>query len=149
MKRRAWLRQCRDLAGALPLAWLSPALPILGLSASACATAPDPRTAVLELALEEIPDGGRMAARVALHPVEIRRNDREVTVVSLLCTHQGCKVRWFPSQNTYLCPCHDGAFDADGRPIAGPPVQPLDRVPVVIEGERVRIGPILPPEQAA
>ena len=149
MKRRVWLKQCRGLAGALPLAWLSPALPVLGLSSSACVTAPDPRTTVLELALQDITDGRRMAARVGLHPVEIRRNGREVTAVSLLCTHQGCRVRWAPSQDSYLCPCHDGTFDAEGRPIAGPPLQPLDRVPVVVQGERVRIGPISPPEQAA
>ena len=149
MKRRAWLKQCRDLAGALPLAWLSPALPVLGLGTSACTTAPDAKTAVLELALEDIPDGRHTPARVALHPVAILRHGREVTVVSLLCTHQGCKVRWTPSQNSYLCPCHDGAFDAEGRPIGGPPLEPLDRVPVVVEGDRVRIGPIPSPDQAA
>jgi nitrite reductase/ring-hydroxylating ferredoxin subunit len=149
MKRRAWLRQWRGLVGAVPLAWLGRSLPVIGLSAAACVRAPDPATRVLDLALEDIPDGRRTATRIALHPVEVRRNGREVTAISLLCTHLGCRVRWFPSRNTYICPCHDGTFDAEGRPIAGPPVEPLDRVPVVVEGERVRIGPLPRPEQAA
>ena len=41
---------------------------------------------------------------------------------SLLCTHFGCRVVWEPARGQrYRCPCHQGWFDADGRPVAGPP----------------------------
>jgi Rieske Fe-S protein len=30
----------------------------------------------------------------------------------------------------YVCPCHGGAYDRDGRVVAGPPPQPLQRLAV-------------------
>ena len=149
MKRRAWLRQWQRLAGAVPMAWLVRSLPLVGGAAISCAPGPGPEEVFLDLALDDIPDGRRTATRLALHPVEIRRAGREVTAVSLLCTHMGCRVRWFPTRDAYICPCHDGTFDAAGHPISGPPTEPLDRLPVVVEGDRVRIGPWPRPEQAA
>jgi nitrite reductase/ring-hydroxylating ferredoxin subunit len=149
MKRRAWLRQWQRLAGAVPLVWLVRSLPMLSMTTMACISEPGPRDTILDLALADIPDGRHTATRIALHPVEITRRGREVTAVSLLCTHMGCRVRWFPAREAYICPCHDGTFDAEGYPLAGPPTEPLDRLPVVVEGDRVRIGPLPRPEQAA
>ncbi len=48
-----------------------------------------------------------------------------VVARSLLCTHQGCEVAWQPDPDHYVCPCHDGRFDAAGSPVYGPPRQPL------------------------
>jgi len=47
------------------------------------------------------------------------------TVVSNRCVHLGCPVQ--ESGGTFVCPCHGGAYDKDGRRDAGPPVRPLDR----------------------
>jgi Rieske Fe-S protein len=78
------------------MAWLVRSLPLVGGAAIACAPGPGPEDAFLDLALDDIPDGRRTATRIALHPVEIRRAGREVTAVSLLCTHMGCRVRIGP-----------------------------------------------------
>jgi menaquinol-cytochrome c reductase iron-sulfur subunit len=41
------------------------------------------------------------------------------------CTHLGCPVRWFEESQLFLCPCHGGAFYADGAHAAGPPPRGL------------------------
>ncbi|MBV8140456.1 MAG: Rieske 2Fe-2S domain-containing protein [Verrucomicrobia bacterium] len=41
------------------------------------------------------------------------------------CTHLGCPVRWFEESQLFLCPCHGGAFYADGEHAAGPPPRGL------------------------
>ncbi len=52
------------------------------------------------------------------------------------CPHLGCKVSWEAANNRFFCPCHNGAFDAEGRATAGPPAdakQELVRFPVKVD----------------
>ena len=49
----------------------------------------------------------------------------EFTVVSNRCAHLGCPVQ--ESGGTFVCPCHGGAYNTDGKRTEGPPVRPLDR----------------------
>ena len=51
-------------------------------------------------------------------------NDR-IKVFSSFCTHLACNVIWREDTRVFECPCHSGRFDSDGKPIAGPPTQPL------------------------
>lgn len=44
------------------------------------------------------------------------------------CPHLGCKVHYLASADHYLCPCHQGVFDADGIATAGPPAQAGQRL---------------------
>ena len=46
-------------------------------------------------------------------------------VFAINCNHLGCPVRWFPEAGLFMCPCHGGAFYADGRHAAGPPPRAL------------------------
>ena len=48
-------------------------------------------------------------------------------VLSNICTHLGCGVRWDDQAKAYLCPCHNGVFNIDGSHRSGPPPRPLDR----------------------
>jgi Rieske Fe-S protein len=50
---------------------------------------------------------------------------RSVRAFSATCTHLGCQVHWDLDGRRFLCPCHGGAYDVDGRVIAGPPPRPL------------------------
>ena len=57
--------------------------------------------------------------------------------LSSTCPHLGCRVHWESQNNRYFCPCHNGAFDAEGNPIAGPPKadnQHLPQYPLMVEG---------------
>ena len=73
-------------------------------------------------------------------PVELRREGGEIFARSLLCTHQGCEVRWRADLGRYRCPCHQGLFDASGQPVSGPPQRPLGEVAVHVEAGEIVVG---------
>ena len=41
--------------------------------------------------------------------------------LSSVCPHLGCRVHWESNHNRFFCPCHNGAFNAQGVAISGPP----------------------------
>lgn len=113
------------------------------IPAAACArneaAPPGPRPVPFPLA--RLPHGTRVTLAVAGRPVELLRTARGVTARSLLCTHQGCEVAWDEGAGVYACPCHEGTFDAEGRPKTGPPPKPLATLPARVEGDVVLVGP--------
>jgi Rieske Fe-S protein len=64
-------------------------------------------------------------------------NKDEFTVVSNRCAHLGCPVQ--ESGGSFVCPCHGGAYDSEGRRTAGPPVRPLDRFSYEVRGDELWI----------
>jgi menaquinol-cytochrome c reductase iron-sulfur subunit len=61
--------------------------------------------------------------------------------ISDRCVHLGCPVRWVDAAERFICPCHGGVYDLLGKPVAGPPVRPLDRFYTRVSGENVEVGP--------
>jgi menaquinol-cytochrome c reductase iron-sulfur subunit len=55
-------------------------------------------------------------------------------VFAVNCAHLGCPVRWFPQSNLFMCPCHGGAYYADGSRASGPPERGLFEQRYKIEG---------------
>ncbi len=54
------------------------------------------------------------------------------------CTHLSCAVTPAVATGRLLCPCHHASFDlADGRPLAGPPRRPLNRITLSIRADGV------------
>ncbi len=66
-------------------------------------------------------------------------NAHSLTVLSDVCTHLGCRVRWVPDQGIFACPCHDATFDRQGNVISGPPPRPLDRYEAKIKNDQLLI----------
>ena len=56
------------------------------------------------------------------------------------CTHLQCAVTWVQASKQFICPCHGGLFDIQGKVIGGPPPKALMRRIVKIEGGNVMIG---------
>jgi len=54
-------------------------------------------------------------------------------VVSAVCPHEGCEVSWDAGQKSFLCPCHDSRFGADGAALTGPATRALDEFPSRLE----------------
>lgn len=46
-------------------------------------------------------------------------------VFAINCAHLGCPVRWFAQSGLFMCPCHGGAYYADGSRASGPPERGL------------------------
>lgn len=65
----------------------------------------------------------------------VRRIGSEtMQVFAINCAHLGCPVRWFPQSELFMCPCHGGAYYADGSRASGPPPRGLFEYTYKIEG---------------
>ena len=58
----------------------------------------------------------------------LTQNGQDFDVMSNICTHLGCRVRWIAEDERFYCPCHNGVFAKDGSVVAGPPPRPLGPV---------------------
>lgn len=63
----------------------------------------------------------------------LTEDGQDFAVLSNICTHLGCRVRWIAEDGKFHCPCHNGVFAKDGTVLAGPPPRPLDRYESKIE----------------
>jgi len=63
-----------------------------------------------------------------VYGVESAKAADEIVVLSNICTHLGCGVRWDDGRRAFLCPCHNGVFDMEGKVVSGPPPKPLPRL---------------------
>jgi menaquinol-cytochrome c reductase iron-sulfur subunit len=60
-------------------------------------------------------------------------------VFAINCAHLGCPVRWFPQSGLFMCPCHGGAYYADGSRASGPPERGLFEYRYAIDSGRLLI----------
>jgi menaquinol-cytochrome c reductase iron-sulfur subunit len=69
-----------------------------------------------------------------------RNKDQPYVALSTRCAHLGCPVRYFDAAQRFVCPCHGGVYDFEGKVSGGPPVRPLDRFYTRVRKGRVEIG---------
>ena len=77
---------------------------------------------------------------VVLDEVVLSGTPEAPRALSRRCTHLGCTLDVDTADGTFICPCHGGRFDREGRVLTGPPKTPLDEVPVRREGDRWVVG---------
>jgi menaquinol-cytochrome c reductase iron-sulfur subunit len=76
------------------------------------------------------------------NPAAFPRERRdEFIAISTRCAHAGCPVRWVNAAKRFVCPCHGGVYDFEGKVAGGPPVRPLDRFVTRVRNGQVQIGP--------
>jgi Rieske Fe-S protein len=63
----------------------------------------------------------------------------QFSVFAVNCAHLGCPVRWFSESQLFMCPCHGGAYYADGSRASGPPERGLFTYELKIEKGRLLI----------
>jgi nitrite reductase/ring-hydroxylating ferredoxin subunit len=64
----------------------------------------------------------------------VRRVDGDTfQVFATNCAHLGCPVRWFKQSGLFMCPCHGGAYYADGSRASGPPERGLFEYPYRVD----------------
>jgi menaquinol-cytochrome c reductase iron-sulfur subunit len=61
--------------------------------------------------------------------------------LSTRCAHLGCPVRFVSAAGNFICPCHGGVYDFEGKVIGGPPVRPLDHFQTRVRNGQVEVGP--------
>jgi Rieske Fe-S protein len=45
----------------------------------------------------------------------LTKNGQDFIVMSNVCTHLGCRVRWIDDQDEFFCPCHNAPFSREGQ----------------------------------
>lgn len=61
-----------------------------------------------------------------------RDRDKGFAVASAVCTHLGCTVAHFSSDQRFHCPCHGSVFGPDGAVLHGPAPRPLNWFEVTV-----------------
>jgi menaquinol-cytochrome c reductase iron-sulfur subunit len=61
--------------------------------------------------------------------------------ISTRCMHLGCPVRFVEAAGRFICPCHGGVYNFEGKVDGGPPVRPLDRFYTRVRAGQLEIGP--------
>lgn len=147
--RRSFLKSASGLVGAGIVISLGA---VLGVSAVGPTLADQPRRWVNAGSEKNFPIGG--ITSVTLHykrsqafhaenkevPVLVRRDsEQDFICFSSSCPHLGCAVSWDQLSRRFKCACHGGAFDRDGKVIAGPPPSPLARLPWKLENGILKV----------
>jgi menaquinol-cytochrome c reductase iron-sulfur subunit len=76
------------------------------------------------------------------HAVWVRRDgDRpsDLRVLSPICPHNGCAIAWRVDRKAFVCPCHGGTFDGEGRRKSGPPRRSMDPLEFRLEGSQLLV----------
>lgn len=69
-----------------------------------------------------------------------RISGEQFQIFAINCAHLGCPVRWFAQSKLFLCPCHGGAYYADGSRASGPPPRGLFEYKYKISADQLMIS---------
>lgn len=77
------------------------------------------------------------SSQTAVYVLPAKNN--QLRILSPICPHLGCSVRWVADQNQFVCPCHEGSFTANGERLAGPPPRSMDSLESKVEGGVLKV----------
>ena len=101
-----------------------------------------PRTLTL---VRGIGDVGKSTVYIRKYSTDLDDEPRdeynEYIAISTRCMHLGCPVRFVEASERFICPCHGGVYDFQGKVAGGPPVRPLDRFYTRVRNDNLEIGP--------
>jgi Rieske Fe-S protein len=92
------------------------------------------------LSFDVIEQGGDKKIR-SKRSVWVRRGNQPeaISVLSPVCPHNGCQINWRPEKSAFVCPCHGGTFDADGKLKSGPPKRSMDPLDFRVEAGQLLV----------
>lgn len=89
--------------------------------------------------VNELSKSDAMPMEIAGSKLLLLKTDAGLVAFSRKCTDLGCLVSWDKARQQFICPCHQGVYDRNGKNIAGPPPRPLDRFQIVKKGENIYV----------
>jgi Rieske Fe-S protein len=98
------------------------------------------RQAVITI-VEGVGDTGKSTVYIRKGSTDLDEDPNEYIAISTRCAHLGCPVRFVKAAGNFICPCHGGVYDFEGKVIGGPPVRPLDRFQTRVHDGQVEVGP--------
>jgi menaquinol-cytochrome c reductase iron-sulfur subunit len=91
--------------------------------------------------VEGIGEAGKTTAFVRQGSKKYGEQPSSYVAISTRCAHLGCPVNFVAAAGSFVCPCHGGVYDFQGKVIGGPPVRPLDRFQTRVVKGQVQLGP--------
>jgi Rieske Fe-S protein len=93
--------------------------------------------------VDGIGEAGKTTAfvRRGIPKAPYNEDPKSFVAISTRCAHLGCPVNYSPAATSFICPCHGGVYDFQGKVIGGPPVRPLDRFQTRVRNGQVQLGP--------
>jgi menaquinol-cytochrome c reductase iron-sulfur subunit len=91
--------------------------------------------------VEGIGEAGKTTAFVRQGSKKYGEEPSSYVAISTRCAHLGCPVNFVAAAGSFVCPCHGGVYDFQGKVIGGPPVRPLDRFQTRVVKGQVQLGP--------
>jgi Rieske Fe-S protein len=104
---------------------------------------PLPKTWMFVTSLKRMAEGASLefedptGAKIVIARQAAKGSVEDFIALSSVCPHLGCQVHWQSASNRFFCPCHNGAFDSQGKATEGPPAaagQSLAHYPLKVEG---------------
>jgi Rieske Fe-S protein len=111
-----------------------------GVGAPGDFTADTYRQAVITI-VDGVGDTGKTTVYIRQGSADLDEDPNEYIAISTRCAHLGCPVRFVQAAGNFICPCHGGVYDFEGKVIGGPPVRPLDRFQTRVTGDTLEVGP--------
>lgn len=91
--------------------------------------------------VQGIGEAGKTTAFVRQGSKKYGEEPSSYVAISTRCAHLGCPVNFVAAAGSFVCPCHGGVYDFQGKVIGGPPVRPLDRFQTRVVKGQVQLGP--------
>ena len=73
-------------------------------------------------------------------PYVVINSGNVLTVLSGICTHMECHLKWDQDKKALVCPCHEATFDTMGNVKSGPAFKPLPSLDVRVVSGQILIG---------
>lgn len=87
----------------------------------------------------DIPKTGVKQMEIMGAQMALMNTSGGIVAFSRKCTDLGCLISWNGTKEQFICPCHNGIYDKNGKNISGPPPRPLDRYEVIQKGENIYV----------
>src|SRR5689334_17166076 len=71
--------------------------------------------------------------------VFLKKSGDTVIAYSTVCPHLGCGVDYAGDKNAFGCPCHESAFDIEGKVSGGPSPRGLDQLETRIAKDMIEV----------
>ena len=91
--------------------------------------------------VDGVGDSGKTTVYIRRGSADLHEDPASFIAISNRCAHLGCPVRFVRAAGNFICPCHGGVYDFEGKVIGGPPVRPLDRFQTRVQNGQLQIGP--------
>src|ERR1044072_2365250 len=86
------------------------------------------RQAVITI-VNGVGDSGKTTVYIRKGSTDLDEDPNTFIALSTRCAHLGCPVRFVRAAGNFICPCHGGVYDFEGKVIGGPTGPAAARLP--------------------